>query len=161
MTTSKRHAKRCVSIFAALLLLFALALSAQAGAASTTVCVEFWKEHSAKASLASEGIDTGRDATLTRSANGTYTLVLPVKQVSKLGVTGCLTGITIGDIAYDGELTGDVADGTGVLTIKNLPASVLTGSDINNALLVTCNIRMDSALLGTINTAARMCLWAE
>ena len=56
-------------------------------------------------------------------------------------------------------VTGDVTKDTGVLTIKNLPASVLTGSDVNKALTVTCNIQMDLSLLGEINTSARMCIW--
>ena len=111
--------------------------------------------------MANSGIDSDREATLTRQANGTYTLTLPVKQVSKLNVTGCLIGLTIGDVSYTGTLTGDTAKGNGVLTIKNLPASVLTGSDVNNALTVTCNIQMDLSLLGEINTTARMCIWAK
>ena len=61
--------------------------------------------------------------------------------------------------AYTGTVSGDVAKGTGVLTIKNMPASVLTGSDVNKALTVTCNIQMDLSVLGEINTAARMCIW--
>ncbi len=39
-----------------------------------------------------------------------------------------------------------------MLTIKNMPASVLTGSDVNKALTVTCNIQMDLSVLGEINT---------
>ena len=46
-------------------------------------------------------------------------------------------------------------------SIKNLPASVLTGSDVNKSLTVTCNIQMDLSLLGEINTTARMCIWAK
>ena len=88
-----------------------------------------------------------------------FTLTLPIQQVSKMGVTGYLTGLTIGDVTYNGTVTGDVAKDTGVLTIKNLPASVLTGSDVNKALTVTCNIQMDLSLLGEINTSARMCIW--
>ena len=60
---------------------------------------------------------------------------------------------------YTGAVTGEVSKGTGVLTIKNLPASVLTGSDVNKALTVTCNIQMDLSVLGEINTSARMCIW--
>ena len=80
-------------------------------------------------------------------------------QVSKLGVTGYLSGLTIGDVTYDGTLTGDFNKATAVLTIKNLPASVLTGSDVNKSVLVTCNIQMDLSVLGEINTSARMCIW--
>ena len=97
--------------------------------------------------------------TLTRQSNGTYTLTLPIQQVSKMGVTGYLSGLTIGDVTYTGTVSGDVAKGTGVLTIKNMPASVLTGSDVNKALTVTCNIQMDLSVLGEINTSARMCIW--
>ena len=107
------------------------------------------------------GIDPDRTATLTHQANGTYTLTLPVKQVSKMGVTGSLSGLTIGDVTYDGTLTGDFNKATAVLTIKNLPASVLTGSDVNKSVLVTCNIQMDLQVLGEINTSARMCIWNQ
>lgn len=128
-------------------------------AASLNVGIKFWKEKADKESMASTGIDADRDAVLTRQSNGTYTLTLPIRQVSKMGVTGYLTGLTIGDVTYTGTVSGDVAKGTGVLTIKNLPASVLTGSDVNKALTVTCNIQMDLSLLGEINTTARMCIW--
>ena len=79
----------------------------------------------------------------------------------KMGVTGYLTGLTIGDVTYTGTLTGDIEKGNGILTIKNLPASVLTGSEVGKALTVTCNIQMDLSLLGEINTTARMCIWAK
>ena len=48
-----------------------------------------------------------------------------------------------------------------MLTLKNLPASVLTGSDSNKALAVTCNIKMDTILLGDITTSAKMSVWVE
>lgn len=160
MKTMIQCTKRSGAVLVSLVLLCVLALGAGA-ASSSKVGISFWRENSDKESMANNGIDTERSATLTRLANGTYTLVLPIKQVSKMGITGYLTGLTIGDISYDGTVTGSVADGTGVLTIKNLPASVLTGSDSNNALLVTCNIKMDADLLGTISTAARMCIWAN
>ena len=63
-------------------------------------------------------------------------------------MTGCLTGLTIGDVTYTGTLTGEIEKGSGILTIKNLPASVLTGSDVSKALTVTCSIQMDLSLLG-------------
>ena len=139
-----------------------LVLAVSAGAASSqNVGVKFWKERSDKESMANSGIDSNRTATLTRQANGTYTLTLPVMQVSKLGVTGYLSGLTIGDVTYDGTLTGDFNKATAVLTIKNLPASVLTGSDVNKSVLVTCNIQMDLQVLGEINTSARMCIWNQ
>ena len=37
--------------------------------------------------------------------------------------------------------SGEIEKGSGILTIKNLPASVLTGSDVSKALTVTCNIQ--------------------
>ena len=152
--TLKRSGAALVSL--ALLVLLALCAGATS---SQNVGVKFWKEKSDKESMANTGIDSDRTATLTRQSNGTYTLTLPVKQVSKMGVTGYLSGLTIGDVTYDGTLTGDFSKSTAVLTIKNLPASVLTGSDVNKSVLVTCNIQMDMALLGEINTTARMCIW--
>ena len=141
------------------LLMFCMLTLGASAAANTPVGVKFWKEKSDKESMANSGIDSNREAILTRQSNGTYTLTLPIQQVSKMGVTGCLSGLTIGDVTYTGTISGDVAKGTGVLTIKNMPASVLTGSDVNKALTVTCNIQMDLSVLGEINTAARMCIW--
>ena len=132
------------------LLMFCMLTLGASATANTPVGVKFWKEKSDKESMANSGIDSDREATLARQSNGTYTLMLPVKQVTKLNVTGCLTG-----------LTGEIEKGNGILTIKNLPASVLTGSDVNKALTVTCNIQMDLSLLGEINTTARMCIWAK
>ena len=140
--------KRSGTALLSLVLLCVLAIGAGA-ASSQTVGVKFWKERSDKESMANSGID----------ADGTYTLTLPLKQVSKMGVTGSLSGLTIGDVTYDGTLTGDFEKSTASLTIKNLPASVLTGSDVNKSITVTCNIQMDMALLGEINTTARMCIW--
>ena len=129
------------------LLMFCMLTLGASAAANTPVGVKFWKEKSDKESMANSGIDSDREAILTRQSNGTYTLTLPVKQVTKLNVTGCLTG--------------EIEKGNGILTIKNLPASVLTGSDVNKSLTVTCNIQMDLSLLGEINTTARMCIWAK
>ena len=150
--------KRISSVLLSLMMLCVLALGASA-AASHDVGVKFWKEKSDKESMANTGIDSDRDASITRQSNGTYTLTLPIKQVSKMGVTGCLSGLTIGDVTYSGTISGDISKGTAVLTIKNLPASILTGSDSNKALTVTCNIQMDLSVLGEINTTARMCVW--
>ena len=136
----KNTFKRSGAALISLVLLLVLAVSAGA-ASSQNVGVKFWKERSDKESMANSGIDSDRTATLTRQANGTYTLTLPVMQVSKLGVTGYLSGLTIGDVTYDGTLTGDFNKATAVLTIKNLPASVLTGSDVNKSVLVTCTSR--------------------
>ena len=148
----KNTFKRSGAALISLVLLLVLAVSAGA-ASSQNVGVKFWKERSDKESMANSG--------LTRQANGTYTLTLPVMQVSKLGVTGYLSGLTIGDVTYNGTLTGDFNKATAVLTIKNLPASVLTGSDVNKSVLVTCNIQMDLQVLGEINTSARMCIWNQ
>ena len=150
--------KRTGAALLTLLMFCVLTLGASA-AANTPVGVKFWKEKSDKESMANSGIDSAREPPLPRQSNGTYTLTLPIQQVSKMGVTGYLTGLTIGDVTYNGTVTGDVTKDTGVLTIKNLPASVLTGSDVNKALTVTCNIQMDLSLLGEINTSARMCIW--
>ena len=150
--------KRVGSVVLSLVMLCVLALGASA-AASRTVGVKFWKEKSDKESMANTGIDSDRDASIIRQSNGTYTLTLPIKQVSKMGVTGYLSGLTIGDVTYNGSVSGDVEKGTAVLTIKNLPASILTGSDSNKALTVTCNIQMDLSVLGELNTTARMCVW--
>ena len=154
--TYKRVSAALLSVL--LLCMFTFGASA---ASSLNVGIKFWKERSDKESMANSGIDADRTATLTRQANGTYTLTLPVMQVSKLGVTGYLSGLTIGDVTYDGTLTGDFNKATAVLTIKNLPASVLTGSDVNKSVLVTCNIQMDLQVLGEINTSARMCIWNQ
>ena len=116
MTTSL---KRAGTVLLSVLLLCTLALSAGA-ASKLRVGVKFWKTGSDKESMANSGIDTSREASLTRQSNGTYTLTLPIQQVSKMGVTGYLTGLTIGDVTYNGTVTGDVTKDTGVLTIKNL-----------------------------------------
>ena len=105
-----------------------------------------------------DGIDANRDATLIRQSNGTYTLQLPIQTVSTVVFNGHLIGLTIGDISYDGEVSGSLEDGTAVLTIKNLPSSVLTGSNISRSLLVTCVIEMDVDLLGETTKTARMCV---
>ena len=153
--------KTCQRVSAALLsvLLLCMFTFGASAAATLNVGVKFWKEKTDKESMANSGIDSNRTATLTRQANGTYTLTLPLKQVSKMGVTGSLSGLTIGDVTYDGTLTGDFEKSTASLTIKNLPASVLTGSDVNKSITVTCNIQMDLSVLGEINTSARMCIW--
>ena len=155
-STYKRVSAALLSVL--LLCMFTFGASA---ASSLNVGIKFWKERSDKESMANTGIDASRDVTLTRQSNGTYTLTLPIQQVSKMGVTGYLSGLTIGDVTYDGTLTGDFNKATAVLTIKNLPASVLTGSDVNKSVLVTCNIQMDLQVLGEINTSARMCIWNQ
>ena len=83
------------------------------------VGVAFWKDSKGEqTSLANDGIDTDRAATLTRQANGTYTLELPLKKLSRINITGRLSGLTIGDVTYDGTLSGSFDDDTALLTIK-------------------------------------------
>ena len=149
--------RRTGAVLVSLLLLLTLAVSASAAAVKMTVGVRFWRESGDKESMADSAVDT----TLTRQPNGTFTLELPVKQLSSMNMTGRLTGIAIGEVSYDGTLSGDLSDGTAVLTLKNLPASVLTGSDSNKSLAVTCNIKMDTILLGDITTSAKMSVWVE
>lgn len=162
MTISLKHmGRRTGAVLVSLLLLLTLALSASAAAVKMTVGVRFWRESGDKESMADSAVDTTREATLTRQPNGTFTLELPVKQLSSMNMTGRLTGIAIGEVNYDGTLSGDLSDGTAVLTLKNLPASVLTGSDSSKALAVTCSIKMDTILLGDITTSAKMSVWVE
>ena len=149
--------RRTGAVLVSLLLLLMLAVSASAAAVKMTVGVRFWRESGDKESMADSAVDTTREATLTRQPNGTFTLELPVKQLSSMNMTGRLTGIAIGEVNYDGTLS----DGTAVLTLKNLPASVLTGSDSSKALAVTCSIKMDTILLGDISTSAKMSIWVE
>ena len=155
------YGRRTGAVLVSLLLLLTLAVSASAAAVKMTVGVRFWRESGDKESMADSAVDTTREATLTRQPNGTFTLELPVKQLSSMNMTGRLTGIAIGEVNYDGTLSGDLSDGTAVLTLKNLPASVLTGSDSNKALAVTCSIKMDTILLGDITTSAKMSIWVE
>ena len=114
--------RRTGAVLVSLLLLLTLAVSASAAAVKMTVGVRFWRESGDKESMADSAVDTTREATLTRQPNGTFTLELPVKQLSSMNMTGRLTGIAIGEVSYDGTLSGDLSDGTAVLTLKNLPA---------------------------------------
>ena len=162
MTISLKHLnRRAGAVLVSLLLLLTLAVSASAAAVKMSVGVRFWRESGDKESMADSAVDTAREATLTRQPNGTFTLELPVKQISSMNMTGSLTGIRIGEVNYEGTLSGELSNGTAVLTLKNLPASVLTGSDSNQALAVTCSIKMDTVLLGDITTSARMSVWVE
>ena len=154
--------KRLCAAFLALVLLVAGGLSAGAAAGSVTatlpVSVTFWEEDSEGYSVVNDGVDDSREATLVRQSNGTYTLQLPIQTVSTVVFTGHLSGLTIGDISYDGEVSGSLDDGSAVLTIRNLPSSVLTGSNVSRSLIVTCAIEMDVDLLGETNRTARMCI---
>ncbi len=154
--------KRLCAAFLALVLLVAGGLSAGAAAGGVTatlpVSVTFWEEDSEGYSVVNDGVDDSREATLVRQSNGTYTLQLPIQTVSTVVFTGHLSGLTIGDISYDGEVSGSLDDGSAVLTIRNLPSSVLTGSNVSRSLIVTCAIEMDVDLLGETNRTARMCI---
>ena len=86
--TYKRVSAALLSVL--LLCMFTFGASA---ASSLNVGIKFWKEKSDKESMANTGIDASRDVTLTRQSNGTYTLTLPIQQVSKMGVTGYLSGL--------------------------------------------------------------------
>ena len=161
MTKSLKHTgRRTGALLVSLLLLLTLAVSASAAAVKMTVGVRFWRESGDKESMADSAVDTTAKLP-SPASNGTFTLELPVKQLSSMNMTGCLTGIAIGEVNYDGTLSGDLSDGTAVLTLKNLPASVLTGSDSSKALAVTCSIKMDTILLGDITTSAKMSIWVE
>ena len=154
--------KRLCAAFLALVLLVAGGLSAGAAAGGVTatlpVSVTFWEEDSEGYSVVNDGVDDSREATLVRQSNGTYTLQLPIQTASTVVFTGHLSGLTIGDISYDGEVSGSLDDGSAVLTIRNLPSSVLTGSNVSRSLIVTCAIEMDVDLLGETNRTARMCI---
>ncbi|HIW08244.1 MAG TPA: pilin [Candidatus Faecalibacterium intestinigallinarum] len=154
--------KRLCAAFLALVLLVAGGLSAGAAAGGVTatlpVSVTFWEEDSEGYSVVNDGVDDSREATLVRQSNGTYTLQLPIQTASTVVFAGHLSGLTIGDISYDGEVSGSLDDGSAVLTIRNLPSSVLTGSNVSRSLIVTCAIEMDVDLLGETNRTARMCI---
>ena len=154
--------KRLCAAFLALVLLVAGGLSAGAAAGGVTatlpVSVTFWEEDSEGYSVVNDGVDDSREATLVRQSNGTYTLQLPIQTASTVVFAGHLSGLTIGDISYDGEVSGSLDDGSAVLTIRNLPSSVLTGSNVSRSLIVTCAIEMDVDLLGETTKTARMCI---
>ena len=164
MTHTLCYKRLCAALLALMLAvagsLAAGAVGAAAGGVTATlpVAVTFWEEDSEGYSVVNDGVDDSREATLVRQSNGTYTLQLPIQTVSTVVFTGHLSGLTIGDISYDGEVSGSLDDGSAVLTIRNLPSSVLTGSNVSRSLIVTCAIEMDVDLLGETNRTARMCI---
>ncbi len=164
MTHTLCYKRLCAALLALMLAvagsLVAGAVGAAAGGVTATlpVAVTFWSEDSESYSEVNDGVDDGREATLVRQSNGTYTLHLPIQTVSTVVFTGHLSGLTIGDISYDGEVSGNLDDGSAVLTIRNLPSSVLTGSNVSRSLVVTCAIEMDVDLLGETTKTARMCI---
>ena len=160
MTNSFHISRRLTAALLSAVLLCMLALPARA-AANLKVGVAFWKEKTDKPSVVNDAVDSAREATLARQPNGTYTLELPIEEFSFMEVSCYLTGISIGDISYDGDVSGDAKNGTGILTLKNLPSSILTGSEVSNSLLVSCSLQTNVNLLGTISTDTRMCVWVE
>ena len=147
----------------ALMMVFAMTVGAFAAAGdSTDVSVAFYKETTDEASMANEGVDTDRQATLTEEEGGTYTLTLPIKMVSKMSSTGYLSGLSINGTAYEASVSGDVANGTGVLTVVGLPSTVkVADGTADSAIAVTCEITMDMGILGQhpVSSDARMCIW--
>lgn len=160
MTNSFHISRRLTAALLSAVLLCMLALPARA-AANLKVSAAFWKEKTDKPSVLNDAVDSAREATLARQSNGTYTLELPIEEFSFMEVSCYLTGISIGDISYDGEVSGDVKNGTGILTLRNLPSSILTGSEVSDSLLVSCSLQTSVNLLGTISTDTRMCVWVE
>ena len=109
MTISLKHmGRRTGAVLVSLLLLLTLAVSASAAAVKMTVGVRFWRESGDKESMADSAVDTAREATLTRQPNGTFTLELPVKQLSSMNMTGRLTGIAIGEGRTPQEVIADM-----------------------------------------------------
>ena len=100
--------RRTGAVLVSLLLLLTLAVSASAAAVKMTVGVRFWRESGDKESMADSAVDTTREATLTRQPNGTFTLELPVKQLSSMNMTGRLTGIAIGEGRTPQEVVADM-----------------------------------------------------
>ncbi len=153
----RKSGRLCAVLLAvSLLALGGLAPAAGAVTATLPVTVNFWQEDSDAAAAVDGSVDQAREALLIRQANGTYTLELPIQRFSLMGMKGSLSGLTIGDISYEGELSGSLDDGSALLTIRNLPASVLTGSNISRALLVSCSIRMELGLLGKMVSTVRL-----
>ena len=163
MTCTLCH-KRLWAALLALAVVLSCGLSAAAASpagsvtATLPVAVSFWEQDTENPSVVNDGIDANRDATLIRQSNGTYTLQLPIQNVSTVVFSGHLAGLTIGDISYDGVMSGSLDEGTALLTIKNLPSSVLTGSSPSRSLLVDCVIDLDVELLGQTTRTARMCV---
>ena len=94
--------KRVSAALLSVLLLCMFTFSASA-ASSLNVGIKFWKERSDKESMANTGIDASRDVTLTRQSNGTYTLTLPIQQVSKMGALTVTCNIQM-DLSVLGEI---------------------------------------------------------
>ena len=155
--------RRLLAFCAALLLLLALAGPSARAAAfqkSFDVNVTFWNDGEDTVAPASDGIDPNRTATLTRQANGTYTLTLPIRSMQMLGMDCHLVGLTIGEIWYEGAVSGSFDSGSALLTIRNLPFSILTNGRADQAIDVVCSFEMDLSFLGELDADARLSVWA-
>lgn len=163
--TRRSVLQRFCAVWAAALLLFALgcpSAGAVAGPQSSfAVSVKFWDENNDTDAAPNNGIDSSRGATLTRQANGTFTLRLPIQSMTMLGMDCHLAGLTIGDIWYEGAVSGNFESGSAVLTIQNLPLSILTGDAPGKAIPVTCSLQTDISLLGELDVSVRMSVWAS
>ena len=87
MTCTLCHKRLWAAVLAlAALVAWALPAAAAGPAAGVTatlpVSVSFWEEDSETLSVVNDGIDSSRSATLVRQSNGTYTLQLPIQNVS-------------------------------------------------------------------------------
>ena len=105
-----------------------------------------------------DGVDSSRSATLVPSVQRDIYPPAAHQNVSTVVFNGHLSGLTIGTSPTTASCPASLEDGTAVLTIKNLPSSVLTGSSVSRSLLVTCSIEMDVDLLGETTKTARMCV---
>lgn len=165
LMTRRSVLQRFLAVWAAALLLFALgcpsAWAAEGPQNSFGVSVKFWDEKNDTDAASNNGIDSARGATMTRQANGTFTLRLPIQSMTMLGMDCHLAGLTIGDIWYEGTMSGSFESGSAVLTIQNLPYSILTGEDVSQAIAVTCSLETDLSLLGELDVSARMSVWAS
>ena len=163
MSCSHCTRRRLLAFCTALLLLLALAGPSARAAAfqkSFDVNVTFWNDGEDTVAPASDGIDPNRTATLTRQANGTYTLTLPIRSMQMLGMDCHLVGLTIGEIWYEGAVSGSFDSGSALLTIRNLPFSILTNGRADQAIDVVCSFEMDLSFLGELDADARLSVWA-
>ena len=96
-----------------------------------------------------------------RGIGGDHRDAEEIQSMTMLGMDCHLAGLTIGDIWYEGTMSGSFESGSAVLTIQNLPYSILTGEDVSQAIAVTCSLETDLSLLGELDVSARMSVWAS